>query len=193
MPGEQEVPTSNSQGLPRAHLIPMPGIHYVSSVEARAIIEEDTIIFVAYDKTWEKRILHTFKEKDGLSLYTQRPLYEELDPVPRGTTSVFDQLVHKFGDDSSSLHLLIPRHCLSRSMKIQSSAILGLIDELQSMSSKLPVIPSNIAHHPVPMPPSHPTSGPRKIAVTSKMIDPGAESPVLIDDIYRLVNKTDVF
>ncbi|KAF2154499.1 hypothetical protein K461DRAFT_277600 [Myriangium duriaei CBS 260.36] len=185
--------SSTAQAQPPQALVTLsPSLHYVSLHVAKAVFHEDTIVFVAYDKAWKKRILHTFKESDGLSFYQQRPLYEEIDPVSHRTDSVFDLLVRKFEDDSASLHLILPRSSLSPSMRIESPAIKTLVAEFEAMSSRLPVIPFGIAHHAMSPPLSEHEGEQRSIVVMSKEIAPDGESPVSIDKKYTLLNKGDI-
>ncbi|GAM91054.1 hypothetical protein ANO11243_091010 [Dothideomycetidae sp. 11243] len=173
-----------------------PAIHYTSTIDAVATINADTVVFLAYDKTWEKRLLHVFRIEDGLSLYEKRPTRLDDNPDMKCTSSVYDLLVKKFGDAPASIHVLIPRQCVAKNwvgtQVIRSPEMISFInDDFHKMSSKLPAVPFNISDRVIPPLPSDAPPGPRMLMLRSKRLDPTAPSPLVLDYRYQLINKHD--
>ncbi|GAM91106.1 hypothetical protein ANO11243_091530 [Dothideomycetidae sp. 11243] len=160
-----------------------PDIHYNDDAIVSAIVHPDSVIFVAYNKTHKKRILNPQKLQHGLGLYEQRPLYEGGTFSSKRTSSIYELLLEKFGDEPVSLHLLVPgsgpvaEHIQLTAMKIQ----------LFEISRKLPVIPLNVAIWKIPAADTVAPPGPRMILVQAF-----GSGPVYLDGFLLPIHRQDV-
>ncbi|GAM91095.1 hypothetical protein ANO11243_091420 [Dothideomycetidae sp. 11243] len=165
-----------------------PDIHYTSTEPAVAIIDPDSIFFIAYNKTYEKRILHPLKYSYGLSLSQERLLYQDTSFASPSTTTILDLLLEKFGDDAASLHLVS-----SASWFQDYPRLAAEVDELHrdlfDLAGELPTIPLNVGVWNMPEPRPNLPPGPRLIVVTDGQPQYG---PLFIDDISVKIQKADV-
>jgi len=164
-----------------------PGIHYTTTVDARALIEPDTCIFFAYNKTYTKRVLNVLRLSDGLSLYKQRPLYLEDAPHSQGTTSVFQLLCDKFGDEAAKLYVLQPPSGFSSSLS-EGPELTTLDNDLRSLSSKLPFVPLDVTGWTMPPHQWHnPPHLPRMFELTAHPENDTADCPVMLGNCWLKV------
>ena len=171
-----------------------PGIHYTSGCDARAFILPGTIIFIAYNRTYKKRILHPLHIEHGLSLFEQRPLYLQDNPRAQGTITIFDLVREQFCDEPASLHLLEPPPGFSGDFS-EHSKLASLNKEFIDMSSKLPFIPFSVHvwNFPPRPPPEKLLPGPRMIRVSDDPVHVNAAGRqlVIIDGYYCPINQDD--
>jgi len=170
-----------------------PGIHYTTTVDARAFVNPGSIYFVAYNRTYEKRILHVLDVRHGLSFYEQRPLYIDDDARAQSTTSLFDLLCEKFSDEPASLHIMNKKP-FSTDVDIMWKLV-DFHEEFYRVSSKLPHMPFGVQIWAIPEPPplEKTLPGPRMIEVTKHAthVNEGRRQAVVIDGYYLPVNRND--
>ena len=173
--GEGEAPPTTSP----------PGIHYTTTVDAKAFVDLDTCIFIAFDHTFKKRVLHTLKLNDNLSFFEERDLYLEESLLPHGKTNIFRLLSERFtSDDFPRMYLLWPlsgyRWSWTGPTKIREFE-----QQLRTISSQLPFVPSKLEFY---SPPSYvgATTGGRTntILVTAFPRDRLKRWPVIFDKDY---------
>jgi len=180
---QEQLPNSFGAGqLPPT--VSAPGSHYTTTIDARALIAPDTTIFFAYNKTYEKRILNVLRLSDGLSLYKQRPLYLEDSPHSQGTTSIFELLCDKFGDEPAKLYILRPPGGFSTSWS-EPDELNNLGKDLCSLSARLPVIPLDVEGWVIPAyRPHNPPNLPRMFELTAHPENDARNCPVVLGDAW---------
>ncbi|GAM87809.1 hypothetical protein ANO11243_058370 [Dothideomycetidae sp. 11243] len=158
-----------------------PDIHYTTTIDARTFVYDNTILFLAHNETFEKRVLHPLRLSDGLSLAEQRPLYLEESMVSHGTTSIIDLLCEKFEDDPASIHLLHLRPAECPELSSAMPALVSLHKELQAMSDNLSFMPPHVGFWATPPAlPNWPDGVPRMLVVTKDPSDEGRRWPVVL-------------
>jgi len=122
-----------------------PDIHYTTTVDAKALVQRDSVFFVAFNKSREKRVLHVLSANhyrdDGFDFYKQRPLYLEDCSTSHGSTSVFDLLSDKFdSDDAAHLQIFHPPPGFSGCF-LEWRLVRSFEEDLRKMAAKLPFQP----------------------------------------------------
>ena len=151
-------------------------------MDARALVDRDTCVFIAFSKSFKKRVLHTLKLKDNLSLFEERNLYLEESASPQGKTSVFRLLSERFtSEDSVAIYLMYPP---SGYVSIWGGPgkLRDFGQHLRTMSSQLPFVPRALEVYTPPAYADATIGGkPMSIEVTSQPKDPQRGWIVVMD------------
>lgn len=167
-----------------------PAIHYTTDIDATAEAHPDSFFFIAYNQSYRKRILHVLTLKDGLSLFTPRPLIVEASFQSNSTISVAQLVKEKFADEPASLFILVPPPPFYVTSREQSE-IDRFEGELRQIGEGLPHLTLNIGSGRLPpMPPGSPAR-PRMLQVSGRFAD---QKIVVLDQGRGIpVNRDDVF
>ncbi|GAM89137.1 hypothetical protein ANO11243_071720 [Dothideomycetidae sp. 11243] len=169
-----------------------PGIHYSTTVSARAIVHTDCVYFVAYNKTYTKRVLHALKLQDKLSLYEPRPFYNETFDKPQGTISIFDLLIQEFSEDPPAIHMLLPPRpsFLGLSYEPRIKEMDAFEAELFTMSNKLPCITRGVTFRA--WPPPHAQLSHAKFRTIFLTGDYPEQGPLYMDGYLLYIEDEDI-
>jgi len=158
-----------------------PGIHYTTTVDARAFIYVDTCVFIAYNTTFEKRVLHTLRFSDTLSLTTQRPLYLEDSMLSHGTISIADLISEKFSEDPVSMYIVHPKLGYVYD-PLEHSHLVKFYQEMKDLCASLPVMPHKAGFWcMLPAPEGRPVTLPRVMSITRDPTDAAKSMPVVLN------------
>jgi len=168
-----------------------PDIHYTTTVDARAIIQRDSVFFIAYSKTFEKRLLHILSgdhyRDNGFDFYQPRPLYLEDSLTSHSSASVFDLLCDKFADDPAYLHIFYPQPGFSGNF-LEWRLVKSFETDLIAMGAKLPYQPPIIEWWELPDRAKHLRPGdPQVLELRARCTSQLTRSPVKLADTYLAV------